>query len=171
MSGSLQNLNLKIFRVACRHKHAENLPTKSARMLTSLYKRLIFGAKNAFEDFQKIVETNITHDSKSVFNISDDIVTHATTQNEHLQQLRKVFDKLRENDLKLNFKICAFGKASINYMGHSLSSEGLFPEPEGEFYFAYFTFQPQIQVKFVVFWVLLFTTVNLFQISQLLLSH
>ena len=36
MSRSLQNVNLKIFRVACHHKRAENLPTKSARMLTSL---------------------------------------------------------------------------------------------------------------------------------------
>ena len=44
------------------------------------YKRLIFGAKNTFEDFQKIFETNITHDIDSVFNISDDIIAHATTQ-------------------------------------------------------------------------------------------
>ena len=94
------------------------------------YKRLIFGAKNAFEDFQKIVETNITHDINGVFNISDDIIAHATTQNEHLQQLRKVFNKIREKGLKLNFKKCEFGKSSINYMGHILSSEGLFPEPE-----------------------------------------
>ena len=94
------------------------------------YKRLIFGAKNAFEDFQKIVETNITHDINGVFNISDNIIAHATTQNEHLQQLRKVFDKIREKGLKLNFKKCEFGKSSINYMGYILRSEGLFPEPE-----------------------------------------
>ena len=31
---------------------------------------------------------------------------------------------------KLNLKKCELGKASINYMGHILSSEGLFPEPE-----------------------------------------
>ena len=37
------------------------------------YKRLIFGNKNAFEDFQKIVEANITPDINGVFNISDDI--------------------------------------------------------------------------------------------------
>ena len=37
------------------------------------YKRLIFGAKNAFEDFQKIIETNITHDIDGVFNISDKV--------------------------------------------------------------------------------------------------
>ena len=94
------------------------------------YKYLIFGAKNAFEDFEKIVETNITHDINGVFNISDDIIAHATTQNKHLQQLRKVFDKIREKGLKLNLKKCEFGKSSINYMGHILSSEGLFPEPE-----------------------------------------
>ena len=55
---------------------------------------------------------------------------HATNQNEHLQQLEKVFDKIREKGLKLNLKKCEFGKASINYMGHISSSEGLFPERE-----------------------------------------
>ena len=65
-----------------------------------------------------------------MFNISDDVIAHASTQNEHLQQLRKVFDKIRQKGLKLNLKKCEFGNASINCMGHILSSEGLFPEPE-----------------------------------------
>ena len=94
------------------------------------YKRLIFGAKNASDDFQIIVETNITHDINGVFNISDDIIAHATNQNKPMQQLRKVFDKIQEKGLRHNLKKCEFGKASINYMGHVLSSEGLFPEPE-----------------------------------------
>ena len=94
------------------------------------YKRLIFGAKNASDDFQIIVETNITHGINSVFNISDDIIAHATNQNKPMQQLGKVFDKIQEKGLRHNLKKCEFGKASINYMGHVLSSEGLFPEPE-----------------------------------------
>ena len=65
-----------------------------------------------------------------MFNISCDIIAHAATQNEHLQQLRKVFDKIREKGLKLILKKHEFGKSSINYMGHVLISEGLFPEPE-----------------------------------------
>ena len=32
MSRLLQNINLKIFCMGCRHKHAENLPTKSAHV-------------------------------------------------------------------------------------------------------------------------------------------
>ena len=60
---------------------------------------------------------NITDDINGVFNISDDVIAHATTQNEHLQQLRKVFDKIQEKGLKLNLKNCEFGK-SVSYMGH-----------------------------------------------------
>ena len=37
-----QNENLKIFRVACLDKDTENLATKSARMLTSLYQEVLW---------------------------------------------------------------------------------------------------------------------------------
>ena len=93
-------------------------------------KRLIFGAKNPFEDFQKIVETTIPYDIDCMFNISDDVVAHATNPNKPMQQLWKVFDKIRAKGMKLNFKKCEFGKSSINYMRHILSSEWLFPESE-----------------------------------------
>ena len=75
-------------------KKSRDITTFSTPQGLFRYKRLIFGAKNAFEGFQKIFETNITHDINGVFNISDDIIAHAITQNEHLQQLRKVFDKI-----------------------------------------------------------------------------
>ena len=119
---------------------------------------------------KKIVETNITHDINGVFNIGDDIIAHATTQNEHLQQLRKVFDKIREKGLKLNLKKCEFGKSSINYMGHILSSEGLFPELEKVNSILHMK-PPSNTSEVPSFWVLLPTSVNLFQISPLLLSH
>ena len=65
------------------------------------YKRLIIGAKDVFKDFQKIVETNTTHDINDVFNVSDDYIAYTTNQNNYLQQLRKVFDKIREKGLNL----------------------------------------------------------------------
>ena len=54
-----------------------------------------------FKDFQKIVETNTTHDINDVFNVSDDYIAYTTNQNNYLQQLRKVFDKIREKGLNL----------------------------------------------------------------------
>ena len=72
--------------------------------------------------------------------------------------------------LKLNFKKCEFGKASINYMGYILSSEGLFPEPEKVN--SILNMKPPSNTSEVrSFWVLLLTAVNLFPISQLLLRH
>ena len=38
-------------------------------------------------------EKDITHNSNSVFNISD-IITHAANQNEHLQKLQNVCNKI-----------------------------------------------------------------------------
>ena len=49
-----------------------------------------------------------------MFNINDDIIAHATTQNEHLQQIRKVFDKTGEKGLKLNLKSVNLVKLLLN---------------------------------------------------------
>ena len=132
------------------------------------YKRLISPAKNAFEGLQKTVVTNITHDINGVFNISDDVIAHATNQNEHLEQLRNFFDKIQEKDLKLNFKKYESG---INYMGHILSSERLFPEPEKVDSILNMESPSNTSEAYSFFWVLEFTTVNLFEISQVLLNH
>ena len=59
------------------------------------YKRLNFGAKNAFGYFQKIIGTNITHDIDGVFNISDDIIAHPITQNENLHSFEKFLTRYK----------------------------------------------------------------------------
>ena len=46
---SLQKVHLKIC-VACHHKHAENLPTKSAQMLTPLLLRTLFSGKTGLAE-------------------------------------------------------------------------------------------------------------------------
>ena len=56
----------------------------------------------------------MSRDINAVFNISDDIIAHATTQNEHLQQIRKVFDKTGEKGLKLNLKSVNLVKLLLN---------------------------------------------------------
>ena len=58
-----------------------------------------------------------------MLSISNDIIAQTTNQNKHMQQLRKVFDKIREKDLKLNLKIVNLVKFLLITW---LSSEGLF---------------------------------------------
>ena len=94
------------FSINLIYEKAKDIKTCTPHGLIQ-YKHLIFRVKNVFEDYQKIVLINITHDNNNIF-------VHAINQNEHLQWLQKVFDKIWEKGLKLNLKKCEFGKASIN---------------------------------------------------------
>ena len=56
-------------------------------------------------------------------------------------------------------------------MGHILSSERLFPEPEKVDSILNMESPSNTSEVYSFFWVLEFTTVNLFEISQVLLNH
>lgn len=59
----------------------------------------------------------------------DDIIIRSATFEQHLQDLRAVFDRLRNNGLKLKLKKCAFAMATVEFLGHIVSAEGLAPDP------------------------------------------
>ena len=46
---------------------------------------------------------------------------------EHLEQVRILFQRLREADLKLSKRKCCFLKAHVQYLGHYISGSGLKP--------------------------------------------
>ena len=48
----------------------------------------------------------------------------------HLEQLRSLFEKLRETDLKPKEVKCNFLKKHIQYLGHIVSGKGITPLPE-----------------------------------------
>ena len=47
-----------------------------------------------------------------------------------MEHLRKVFQRLREADLRLKIEKCNFLKVHIKYLGHLISGEGIEPLPE-----------------------------------------
>lgn len=60
----------------------------------------------------------------------DDIIVYGDTEENHLKNLEKVFERLRKVGLKLKPKKCSFMRGSVTYLGHIISSEGLKPDPE-----------------------------------------
>lgn len=48
----------------------------------------------------------------------DDIVVHGETLEEHNERLEKVFDRLRENNLKVKLSKCQFLRPEILFLGH-----------------------------------------------------
>ena len=88
-----------------------------------------FGLKNAPSYFQK-------HTDKVLINLSfarcyiDDIVIWSDTIEQHVTHSAQVFKRLREAVLKVHPGKCVFVVDKIDFLGHSISAEGLSPQEE-----------------------------------------
>ena len=60
----------------------------------------------------------------------DDIIIFSKNEEEHLEHLRIVLQRLKEAMLKLKRSKCDFMKTQIQYLGHLISSSGIQPLPE-----------------------------------------
>ena len=90
------------------------------------YLRMPMGAKCSSEVFQREMETHFGCMEGSEV-IVDDILIHGKTIEEHNDRLRKVLEKARSINLKLNRKKCVIAEPEVNYVGHKLTGEGIKP--------------------------------------------
>ncbi|XP_056109383.1 uncharacterized protein K02A2.6-like [Rhinichthys klamathensis goyatoka] len=91
--------------------------------------RLPFGISSASEVFQRAVAQMI-EDLDGVINIVDDLLVWGETVQEHDARLRKLLQRAREYNLKLNKKKCQIRTSQIKYIGHVLTADGLKPDEE-----------------------------------------
>ena len=52
----------------------------------------------------------------------DDILVFSTTEHEHENHLRLLFQNLRQHKLQAKLKKCEFGKPRVKYLGHVVGS-------------------------------------------------
>ena len=93
-----------------------------------LFPRCPFGLKNAGQDFQRLMD-KILGEIPHVFVYLDDILIASSSQEEHLQDLERVFSILEENGLVVNRKKCVLGESSIEFLGHICDAHGIKPLP------------------------------------------
>ena len=73
--------------------------------------------------------TGILKDFDFVIAYLDDIIIFSTTPEEHLSQIKQVFEKLHTAKLSMIFSKCHFFTKEIQYLGHILSTKGIQPLP------------------------------------------
>ena len=59
----------------------------------------------------------------------DDTLTHSSTFDDHLQDLKRTLDCYRKANLQLRCDKCHFGYKKIEFLGHLLGGDGIRPLP------------------------------------------
>ncbi|XP_057453231.1 uncharacterized protein LOC130745105 [Lotus japonicus] len=98
---------------------------------TFCYKVMSFGLKNAGATYQRAMVT-LFHDlmHKEIEVYVDDIIAKSTTEEEHIANLHKLFERLRKFKLRLNPAKCTFGVKSGKLLGFIVSQKGIEVDPD-----------------------------------------
>ncbi len=89
--------------------------------------RVPMGLKNAPAYFQRAIQFKVLRELVgTVCEIYiDDIIIFGSTEEEYLQNLAKVLDRLKEHALLVHPGKCKFNLTSVEYVGHVINGEGL----------------------------------------------
>ena len=92
------------------------------------FNRLPFGITSAPEVFQRRLQALLT-DISNVEVFMDDIIVHAATQAQHDVTLRAVQQRLASAGITLNSAKCHISQASLKFLGHLVTADGVRPDP------------------------------------------
>uniref|UniRef100_A0A8B9GTI5 ribonuclease H n=1 Tax=Astyanax mexicanus TaxID=7994 RepID=A0A8B9GTI5_ASTMX len=95
------------------------------------FQRMPFGLCNAPGTFQRLME-RIFGDQRfqSLLLYLDDVVVFSSTFSEHMERLRLVLERLKQNGLKLKLGKCHFFQTEVKYLGHVISAAGVSTDPD-----------------------------------------
>lgn len=94
-------------------------------------KRLPMGLKisaSCFSRLMTVALSGLNYESCLIY--MDDIIVFGRNLQNHNKNLQKVFERLRDSNLKLNPDKCEFLKKQILYLGHVISEQGILPDPD-----------------------------------------
>jgi hypothetical protein len=100
---------------------------------TYCYKVMPLGLKNAGATYQRAMVTlfhDMMHEEIEVY--VDDMIAKSKEGDDHVKVLRKLFERLRKYELKLNPAKCSFGVKSDKLLGFVVNSKGIEVDPDKE---------------------------------------
>ncbi|XP_069985539.1 uncharacterized protein [Penaeus vannamei] len=110
---------------------AEDIPKTAVITPFGLFEflRMPFGLRNAAQTFQRFIN-DVTRGLEGVFAYIDDILVASASEADHARHLRALFGRLQEAVVVINPGKCLFGAASLSFLGHTVTSQGINPAQE-----------------------------------------
>jgi hypothetical protein len=98
---------------------------------TYAYIHMPFGLKNVGATFQREMDHAFKYlIGKFMEDYQDDMTIHSKLREEHIKHLRQVFECCRMYGISLNPKKCLFAVSEGKLLGHIVSKEGIYIDPE-----------------------------------------
>ena len=106
----------------------EDVPKTAIATPFGLYEflRMPFGLKNAAQTFQRMMD-EVTQQLPGVFVYLDDVLVASNSPTQHESHLRQLFEALRRFGLVINRQKCVFGVREMDFLGHRVTSAGIWP--------------------------------------------
>ena len=111
---------------------AEDIPKTVFSTRYGLYEDLVmsFGLKNAPAHFMYLMNSVFMPKlDKFVVVFIDDILIYSKNEEEHVEHLRIVLQRLREHKLYAKFSKCDFWLKEVQFLGHIISVAGISVDP------------------------------------------
>ena len=88
------------------------------------------GLRNSASTFQRLLNQILSGlNYKILFSYIDDIIVFSETIPEHIERLRLTFDRIENENLRLKASKCKFLQLETEFLGFTVSSEGVKPNP------------------------------------------
>ena len=118
--------SLKVHRES--RKYLGICPYPGARTLR--YKRLVQGLNVSPTEWSDVIQeilSEIPNSQDFCLGIADDILIFSKDGSQHLAAIESVLAALAKNGLKVSLKKCQFFRRSLQYMGHTIRTDGKHP--------------------------------------------
>ncbi|KAL0880701.1 hypothetical protein ABMA27_001917 [Loxostege sticticalis] len=95
------------------------------------FTRMPFGLKNAPSTFQRLMNSALSGlQGIRCFVYLDDVVSYGHDLNSCISNLKAIFQRIRDFNLKLQPDKCEFLRREVCYLGHIITEQGVKPNPE-----------------------------------------
>ena len=94
------------------------------------YQRLPMGASNAPDVFQAKMNSLFNDLEYARTYLDDPLIISSSTFEDHLDKLGKVLNRLQDKGLRINAPKSTFATDEIEYLGHTLTHDGIKPQVE-----------------------------------------
>lgn len=94
------------------------------------YTRMPMGLINSPACFQRLVDTTLSGLKDACLPYMDDILIFSTDIDQHCKDISRVLNRFKEVNLSVQLKKCQIAQSQINFLGHTISREGIKPCPK-----------------------------------------